>query len=45
MLLFGFAMVAIMIWRPRGLISTRDPSVILKEHKSISVDLIKESRG
>jgi branched-chain amino acid transport system permease protein len=31
MLLFGFAMVLIMIWRPRGLISTRDPSVVLKE--------------
>ena len=30
MLLFGFAMVVIMIWRPRGLISTREPSVFLK---------------
>jgi branched-chain amino acid transport system permease protein len=45
MLLFGFAMVMIMIWRPRGLISTRDPSVILKERKSISVDLVKEGHG
>jgi branched-chain amino acid transport system permease protein len=45
MLLFGLAMVLIMIWRPRGLISTRDPSVFLKERKSISVDLVKEGHG
>ncbi len=32
MLLFGGAMVLIMIWRPRGLIATRDPSVLL-EHR------------
>jgi hypothetical protein len=31
MLLFGGAMVLIMIWRPRGLIATRDPSVLLAE--------------
>jgi branched-chain amino acid transport system permease protein len=29
MLVFGFAMVLIMVWRPRGLVSTRDPSVLL----------------
>ncbi len=29
MLLFGLAMVLIMIWRPRGLIATRAPSVLL----------------
>ena len=45
MLLFGFAMVAIMIWRPRGLIATRAPSVFLKERKSISVDSVKEGHG
>ena len=45
MLLFGLAMVLIMIWRPRGLIATREPSVFLKERKSISVDLVKEGRG
>src|SRR6266540_2071106 len=28
MLVFGFAMVAIMVWRPRGLIATRNPSEI-----------------
>jgi branched-chain amino acid transport system permease protein len=30
MLVFGFAMVTIMIWRPRGLVATRDPSLLLK---------------
>jgi len=45
MLLFGFAMVLIMIWRPRGLISTREPSVFLKERKSIAADLIGEGHG
>src|SRR3989475_6472647 len=29
MLLFGFGMVLIMVWRPRGLISTREPSTLL----------------
>ena len=34
MLLFGFAMVLIMIWKPRGLIATRRPSALLKEHRA-----------
>jgi branched-chain amino acid transport system permease protein len=45
MLLFGLAMVAIMRWRPRGLIATRTPSVFLKKRRSISVDLVAEGRG
>jgi branched-chain amino acid transport system permease protein len=45
MLLFGFAMVLIMVWRPRGLISTREPSAFLKERKSIGADLVKEGHG
>ncbi len=45
MLIFGFAMVLIMVWRPRGLISTREPSVFLKERKSIAADLVKEGHG
>jgi branched-chain amino acid transport system permease protein len=45
MLLFGLAMVLIMIWKPRGLISTRAPSVFLEERKAIPADLLKESRG
>ncbi|HVV60866.1 MAG TPA: high-affinity branched-chain amino acid ABC transporter permease LivM [Pseudolabrys sp.] len=45
MLLFGFFMVLIMVWRPRGLIATRRPSVFLKERKAISADLVKEGHG
>jgi branched-chain amino acid transport system permease protein len=45
MLIFGLAMVAIMRWRPRGLIATRAPSVFLKKRRKISVDLVTEGRG
>ncbi|MCP4932750.1 MAG: high-affinity branched-chain amino acid ABC transporter permease LivM [bacterium] len=31
MLLFGMAMVTIMVWKPRGFISRREPTVFLKE--------------
>jgi branched-chain amino acid transport system permease protein len=45
MLLFGLAMVLVMIWRPRGLIATREPSLFLKERKAIAADLIQEGHG
>jgi branched-chain amino acid transport system permease protein len=45
MLIFGFAMVLIMIWRPRGLIATREPSVFLKERKAIPAELAREGHG
>ena len=45
MLLFGFAMVLIMIWKPRGLITGRSPSVMLKERKAISAALVREGHG
>ncbi len=45
MLLFGLAMVVLMIWKPRGLISTREPSIVLKESKAISGELVKEGHG
>jgi branched-chain amino acid transport system permease protein len=45
LLLFGLGMVAMMVWRPRGLISEREPSVILKERKAISSSLVKEGHG
>jgi branched-chain amino acid transport system permease protein len=45
MLLFGFGMVVIMVWKPRGLISSREPSVFLKERKVISSELVKEGHG
>jgi branched-chain amino acid transport system permease protein len=45
MLLFGLAMVVIMIWKPRGLISTRAPSIFLKSRKAVSGELVKEGHG
>ncbi len=45
MLVFGFAMVFLMIWRPRGLVSHRDPTVFLKTNTAISSDLVKEGHG
>jgi branched-chain amino acid transport system permease protein len=45
MLLFGAAMVIMMIWKPRGLVSTRLPSVFLKAQKAVSGDLVKEGHG
>jgi branched-chain amino acid transport system permease protein len=45
MLLLGLGMVLIMIWRPRGLISTREPTAYLKEKKLVSSDLVKEGHG
>jgi branched-chain amino acid transport system permease protein len=45
MLLFGFAMVLIMVVRPRGLISTRHASVHLVARKKISGALVREGHG
>ncbi len=45
MLIFGFGMVVMMIWKPRGIIATRAPSIFLKERKTISGDLVKEGHG
>jgi branched-chain amino acid transport system permease protein len=55
MLLFGFAMVLIMVWRPRGLIATREPSTLLnaprpllfRERKTERTEpsLVRERRG
>jgi branched-chain amino acid transport system permease protein len=45
MLLFGIAMVAIMVWRPRGIVGSRTPSVSLDEVRPISADLVKEGRA
>jgi branched-chain amino acid transport system permease protein len=45
MLLFGFAMVLIMIWKPRGLIATREPSAFLKERKTVAASFVREGRG
>jgi branched-chain amino acid transport system permease protein len=45
MLVFGLAMVLIMIWRPRGLVSSRTATVFLKEKKKVSSEMVAEGRG
>jgi branched-chain amino acid transport system permease protein len=45
MLVFGMAMVLIMIWRPRGIVGHRAPTVYLTSAKAISSDLVKEGHG
>jgi branched-chain amino acid transport system permease protein len=45
MLIFGFFMVLIMVWRPRGLIVTRKPSVLLRERKPAPAGLVKAGAG
>jgi branched-chain amino acid transport system permease protein len=55
MLLFGFAMVLIMVWRPRGLIATREPSTFLnprhaalfrkRQSEGTQASLVRERHG
>jgi branched-chain amino acid transport system permease protein len=45
MLVLGMAMVLLMIWRPRGIIGHRAPTVYLKKAEAISSDLVKEGHG
>jgi len=45
MLVFGLAMVLIMIWRPRGIIGHRSPTIYLQRAEIISSDLVKEGHG
>ena len=45
MLIFGLLMVVIMVWKPRGLITTRNPSAIYKKRKSIGADMVAQGEG
>jgi branched-chain amino acid transport system permease protein len=45
MLLFGAAMVVIMVVRPRGLVATRTPSVALGQRRAIGAEHVAEGRG
>ena len=45
MLIFGASMITIMVWRPRGIVGSREPTVVLKERKSISGSLVREGAG
>jgi len=45
MLLFGAAMVGMMIWKPRGFVSSRMPSIFLKTRAAVSGDHVGEGQG
>jgi branched-chain amino acid transport system permease protein len=45
MLIFGLCMVLVMILRPRGLMSSRTPSVALREARAVSSSFVKEGHG
>ncbi len=45
MLLFGIAMVVVMVWKPRGFVGSREPTAFLHERKAISAEFTKEGHG
>jgi branched-chain amino acid transport system permease protein len=45
MLIFGSAMVIIMLWKPRGFVSVRQPTAFLNEKRAIGLDNVKEGHG
>ena len=45
MLVFGLALVVMMVLRPRGLVSGRTPSVALGARKEIAAELVAQGRG
>jgi len=45
MLVFGLAMVVMMVWRPRGFVGNRTPTVALKQIRTVSGSLVKEGHG
>ncbi len=45
MLIFGFAMVVIMVWKPRGFVGSRQPTAFLFERKNVSGSFTKEGHG
>lgn len=45
MLLFGMAMVVVMIWKPRGFVGSREPTAFLRQRKAVSASFTKEGHG
>ncbi len=45
MLLFGLAMIIVMLFKPRGFVGTREPTAFLKERKAVSGSFTKEGHG
>ena len=45
MLLFGMAMVIVMLWKPRGFVGSREPTAFLNVRKAVSSAFTKEGHG
>jgi branched-chain amino acid transport system permease protein len=45
MLLFGMAMVLVMLWKPRGFVGSREPTAFLHQRKAVSGSFTKEGHG
>ncbi|TGQ67683.1 high-affinity branched-chain amino acid ABC transporter permease LivM [Mesorhizobium sp. M00.F.Ca.ET.186.01.1.1] len=45
MLLFGMAMVIVMLWKPRGFVGSREPTAFLKVRRAVSSSFTKEGHG
>ncbi len=45
MLLFGLAMVVVMVWKPRGFVGSREPTAFLHKRKAVSGAFTKEGHG
>ncbi len=45
MLLFGVAMVIVMLWKPRGFIGSRAPTAFLHKRKAVAFAFTKEGHG
>ena len=45
MLIFGAAMVIVMVWKPRGFVGSREPTAFLFERKAVSGAFTKEGHG
>ncbi|MCB9992873.1 MAG: high-affinity branched-chain amino acid ABC transporter permease LivM [Hyphomicrobiaceae bacterium] len=45
MLIFGLAMVVVMVWKPRGFVGSRSPSAFLHERKAVSASFTKEGNA
>jgi branched-chain amino acid transport system permease protein len=45
MLIFGFAMVVVMVWKPRGFVGSREPTAFLFKRRAVSGSFTKEGHG
>jgi branched-chain amino acid transport system permease protein len=38
-------MVLLMIWKPRGFVGYRQPSIFLRERRAVRADMVREGHG